>query len=195
MNRVRGYASILLYDQHRSFQWKLGQLQDCTNHCVRALQTAIAGRHTQESLRVAGVDTSVRTGSCLLATINSLLIHIQSARTALCMPKKRSLLELQLFRPNRCFNPPLPPDLLLSYYVSSSKLVCAAYHLQPVQSAAGRQAFSVYQGECQLPYLVDLLHTLNSALHICEELRNKFAVFHDSRTMKALIGADNVYFV
>lgn len=46
----------------------------------------------------------------------------------------------------KCFNPPLPPDLLLSFYISSAKLICAAYHMQQTTAAAAcRQVFHVYQ--------------------------------------------------
>lgn len=79
---------------------------------------------------------------------------LQNARMSLMLPRKRSLAELQQFRPNKCFNPPLPPDLALSIYVSSSKLVCAAYHQLATPPAQPNQpiksSFHVYQGEVQV---------------------------------------------
>uniref|UniRef100_A0A914VPL1 Uncharacterized protein n=1 Tax=Plectus sambesii TaxID=2011161 RepID=A0A914VPL1_9BILA len=168
-------------------QWKLQQLQDAANFCARAIETTLLTLQRVRALRTAGQDGTPAAGRQLARAANHLVSQLQAARAALMMPKKRSLLELQEFRPNKCFNPSLPSDLLLSYYVSSSKIVCAAYHLQATQPAPGRQAFSVYQGECHVPYLADVLQTLNSALQIAEQLKTKLAVFHDCKEMKTFL--------
>lgn len=56
---------------------------------------------------------------------------VGQARSTLCMPGKRTLLELCNSAITRCFNPPLPPDLVFSYYISANRLVCAAYQVTP----------------------------------------------------------------
>lgn len=61
---------------------------------------------------------------------------IGQARSILCMPEKRTLLELCNSTVTRCFNPPLPPDLVFSYYINASRLVCAAYQVTPKTSGA-----------------------------------------------------------
>ncbi|VDM68222.1 unnamed protein product [Strongylus vulgaris] len=80
----------------------------------------------------------------------------------------RSLLELCHFPPTRRFNPPLPQDQLLSFYISSCRLVCASYHMVPKQSAP--QGLSITMAECQLPYLEEVLQQLNLALTHIERL-------------------------
>lgn len=129
-------------------QWKLQQLQDAANFCARAIETTLLTLQRVRALRAAGRQGTPVAGRQLARAAGQLVSQLQAARAALMMPKKRSLLELQEFRPNKCFNPPLPSDLLLSYYVSSSKLVCAAYHLQATQPAPGRQAFRYLSAYC-----------------------------------------------
>ncbi|KHJ75596.1 hypothetical protein OESDEN_13880 [Oesophagostomum dentatum] len=80
----------------------------------------------------------------------------------------RSLLELCHFPPTRRFNPPLPQDQLLSFYISSCRLVCASYHMVPKQSAP--QGLSITMAECQLPYLEEVLQQLNLAQTHIERL-------------------------
>ncbi|VDN25993.1 unnamed protein product [Gongylonema pulchrum] len=83
-------------------QWKLQQLQDANNYWAQALNTVI---------RITNL--------------------IGEARTTLCVPRKRTLLELCNLPVTRCFSPSLPPDLVFSYYISTNRLVCAAYQVTP----------------------------------------------------------------
>lgn len=57
------------------------------------------------------------------------------------MPEKRTLSELCNSTITRCFNPPLPPDLVFSYYIVENRLVCAAYQ---VTSKAGGTLFEMF---------------------------------------------------
>jgi len=129
------------------------------------------------------------------------------------LPKKKSISELHESRINvcctlrvifcwfmlkiynfkqKCFLPALPADLLLSFYVSSAKLICAAYHMQ-IQPTTGRQTFTVYQvdnidinfhsnwfmfqlqGECVVGWLQEIIAYINRSLHLCQQLRDKVA--------------------
>ncbi|VDN44731.1 unnamed protein product [Gongylonema pulchrum] len=110
-------------------QWKLQQLQDANNYWAQALNTVI---------RITNLIGEARTTLCVprkrtLLELCSLPITnlIGEARTTLCVPRKRTLLELCNLPVTRCFSPSLPPDLVFSYYISTNRLVCAAYQVTP----------------------------------------------------------------
>uniref|UniRef100_A0A0M3JAY6 Protein rogdi homolog (inferred by orthology to a C. elegans protein) n=1 Tax=Anisakis simplex TaxID=6269 RepID=A0A0M3JAY6_ANISI len=94
-------------------QWKLQQLQDTANYCVQALTTT-----------VKRIPFQCRKSKTFELKVTNL---IGQARSSLCIPHKRTLLELCNFPSTRCFNPPLPNDLVFSYYIASTRIVCAAY--------------------------------------------------------------------
>lgn len=66
------------------------------------------------------------TGELILAFSKMIKDEIAAARSSILLPRKRSLLELCHFAPTRRFTPLLPPDQLLSFYISSCRLV--SYH-------------------------------------------------------------------
>lgn len=77
------------------------------------------------------------------------------------MPKRKSLVELCQFPPIKSFVPSLPHDILLSYYIASAKIVCAVY--QVALKNNGVQTVTIYQAECQLPRLYEVIQLLNCA--------------------------------
>ncbi|VDN55178.1 unnamed protein product [Dracunculus medinensis] len=145
--------------------WKLQQLLDVGNYCVKALNAIIK----------VILDNNIKANMFAGEGINKL---INLARSTLYLPRKRTLLELCNFPPNRCFIPPLPPDLVFSYYIGSTRLICAAYYTS--FKANGMQNLSVIQSECQLPYLVDLLFSLNKALNTAQQFRYHLKLLNSS---------------
>uniref|UniRef100_A0AC35GJY1 Protein rogdi n=1 Tax=Panagrolaimus sp. PS1159 TaxID=55785 RepID=A0AC35GJY1_9BILA len=153
-------------------QWKIQQLQDTGNQCARALQIIIKGKQRYEKcVQKNGFDS--QSEQLLLGVLQSVKSLVSDARTCLTMPRKKSLLELCQFQPTKSFNPPLPHDILLSYYISSTKLVCAAYQVVTMKQN-GTQSVSVYQAEAHLPHLVDVLHHLNAIFSRVQDLTTKF---------------------
>ncbi|CAI4224692.1 unnamed protein product [Auanema sp. JU1783] len=147
-------------------QWKLQQLQDLANHIVRATSVLcdVMKRLNQLNDEAFGIDS----GELILNAARMIKTEISSARCSILLPRKRSLLELCYFPPTRKFAPPLPQDQLLSFYISSCRLVCASYQIVPKQNA--NQGLSISLAECELPYLDDVIKQLNIAMSIIQRL-------------------------
>lgn len=148
-------------------QWKLQQLQDLGNHIARA-SVSLCDVQQQMKEITGGQMFNSCTGDLILSAALSIKEEISSARSAILLPRKRSLLELCHFPPTRRFAPPLPQDQLLSFYISSCRLVCASYQMVPKQNAP--QGLTISMAECQLPYLDDVLKQLNAAMSSIQKL-------------------------
>uniref|UniRef100_A0A915N1A2 Uncharacterized protein n=2 Tax=Meloidogyne javanica TaxID=6303 RepID=A0A915N1A2_MELJA len=116
-----------------------------------------------------GADTS----QLLLQIFQSVKNDIKLSR-----PKKKSLTELCNFHPIKSFVPPLPHDILLSFYLSSAKLICAAYQ---VAQKEGTQTVTVFQAECQMPKIVELIQQLNVAFAVVHDFLANFNLLIDAK--------------
>lgn len=152
-----------------SVHWKMQQLQDAANATVRARDTLCRGQRRYVEAQQRGADLC----ELLPAIFQAVKADLKLARAALTMPKKKSLIELCHFHPIKSFVPPLPHDILLSFYLSSAKLVCAAYQ---VAQKEGSQTVTVYQAECQVPSLIELVQLLNTAFAVCHDFWANFAL-------------------
>uniref|UniRef100_A0A183GGM4 Coiled-coil domain containing 52 n=1 Tax=Heligmosomoides polygyrus TaxID=6339 RepID=A0A183GGM4_HELPZ len=148
-------------------QWKLQQLQDLGNHIARA-STQLCEADARMLELSHSRQFTTESGELILSAARSVKDEICAARTAIVLPRKKSLLELYNFPPTRRFNPPLPQDQLLSFYISSCRLICACYHMVPKQAAP--QGLSISVAECQLSYLDEVLQQLNTAMIQLEKL-------------------------
>lgn len=153
-------------------QWKMHQIQDLSDYVLKALSIVNVASDIFKS--PGGVD-----GLQISTYLENIIINLHNGRSSVMLPKKKSITELQENRINKCFIPALPADLLLSFYISSAKLICAAYHMQS-QTATGRQTFIVYQGECVVNWLHEIITYINCSLQLCQQLRDKLSVFHGS---------------
>ncbi|CAB3402809.1 unnamed protein product [Caenorhabditis bovis] len=145
-------------------QWKLQQLQDLGNHIARATVGLCEMRVFLDALS----NFSKESGSKILSELKHIKNEICQARLAIQLPRKRSLLELCYFPPTRKFVPPLPQDQLLSFYISSCRLVCASYQMVPKN--VNPQGLSIHMAECQLPHLDEILRRLNLAMNCMQTL-------------------------
>ena len=148
-------------------QWKLQQVQDASNQCVKALQILLKGVKKYNEAIASNKFTPEKTQQLIITVLTLIKEHLKQARNSLTMPKKKSLVELCQFQPIKSFNPPLPHDILLSYYIASAKLVCAAY--QVVSKVNGVQTVTIYQAECQLQQFVEVIQLLSSAFSIAHD--------------------------
>ncbi|CAJ0581185.1 unnamed protein product, partial [Mesorhabditis spiculigera] len=146
-------------------QWKLTQIQDARNLCqrshddVRALiQTLIDEPNLEEPGRAAVREVA-----------ESIKVSLLTARNTLTIPKKRSLLELYHFAPTKKFQPPLSQDVLLSFYVSGAKIVCASYQML-AKSAAPTQSLAVSVAECPLDGFDHALYLLSASINNLQQL-------------------------
>jgi len=152
-------------------QWKLQQVQDLSNYILQAQNLVLAATEATENSKLLD-------GRKVATFLDQIVSNLHSARTSVTLPKKKSLTELQESRTSKCFAPPLPQELLLSFYVASYKLICAAYHMQQ-PTLPGRHTFHVFQGECVIPWLNETLLCVNSAMQLCQQFRDKLGVFHN----------------
>ncbi|VIO91361.1 Uncharacterized protein BM_BM4645 [Brugia malayi] len=145
-------------------QWKLQQMQDADNYYVQALSMIIQKLKWIRHVPPDDISKMSSTATTIIAKITNL---IGQARLTLCMPGKRTLLELCNTAITRCFNPPLPPDLVFSYYISANRLVCAAYQVTPKTN--GAQGLTVTVADCLLSQLVDVLYLTDRALNVAQQ--------------------------
>ncbi|KAK0417200.1 hypothetical protein QR680_012875 [Steinernema hermaphroditum] len=149
---------------HPDIQWKLQQIQDAGNLCVRTLGLVIQGysRIVELSKKCSWCE---ETAEFFVQICTQIAAAIGAARNTLCVPRKRSLLEICHFPPTKCFNPPPPSDILFSYYLSSSKLVCAAYNIAQRPNGGG-QNLTITQADCQLSHISEVLQKLEVAYNV-----------------------------
>ncbi|VDN07333.1 unnamed protein product [Thelazia callipaeda] len=156
-------------------QWKLQQLQDADNYCIRALRTVSRGLRWIKNTKPA--NDAEKVSSTIVDICSQVTNLIVQARSTLCMPKKRTLLELCNSPITRCFNPPLPPDLVFSHYISSNRIVCAAY--QVTSKANGVQGLTVTLADCFLPQLEDVLLLTDRALNIGQKFSHHMCMLRE----------------
>lgn len=152
-------------------QWKLQQIQDAGNHLLSALQMF-------SSLPSVSSDGKLEFQSAeeVEQIVNNLMGCLQRGRACLIIPKKRTIDELQLSRNMKSLQPPLPSDLAVSFYVQSHKLVFAVYHIIS-KDAQGQTKFDVFQAESSVPWLSEVLVLFTVSLQLCQQLKDKVAVF------------------
>ncbi|XP_077870625.1 protein rogdi homolog [Saccoglossus kowalevskii] len=169
--------------------WKLQQVQDAGNH----LQCAV------DFIALKGEHTDFQTAQEVITLMSELMVCLQRARNSLLSPKKYSLEELYRNKSMRAFNPPLPVDSIINFYVHHNKLVMSTYYLTPAQGPrpqkpsvtsiesklgstfeVGQYRYEVaaqYQVECAVPWLNDVITLFTVALQTCQQLKDKIAVF------------------
>jgi hypothetical protein len=172
-NPASGYKGTATPEVH----WKLQQLQDASNFCVKALQLLLKGiKKYEAAIRVKGY--TQESGELLVSVLNAVKDAIKATSSALMSPRRKSLLELCQFHPTKSFNPPLPNDVLLSYYIASTKLVCAVYHVNKAPN--GGQTVTIYQAESPLPYLSETLLLLDNAFSLTHSFISNYAIVSSS---------------
>uniref|UniRef100_A0AC35TIV0 BHLH domain-containing protein n=1 Tax=Rhabditophanes sp. KR3021 TaxID=114890 RepID=A0AC35TIV0_9BILA len=146
-------------------QWKLQQLQDTGNYCVKIHQTLVKAL---ESITKLEQDKSwdLASADFVMSAITQLTDLFKRAKNAMILPRKKTLAELENFQPTKFFNPPLPPDYLISVYISASKVICATYQTQSKVSIPPlpiQNSLNISQAECIVPQFMDVLYVLNVA--------------------------------
>ncbi|CAI5445014.1 unnamed protein product [Caenorhabditis angaria] len=154
-------------------QWKLQQLQDLGNYISRV---TIAFCDLKDQLTHMSVYTN-DSGKRVLEDLRQIKNELCLARASIQLPRKRSLLELCYFPPTRKFVPQLPQDQLLSFYISSCRLVCASYQMVP--KTVHPQGLSVFMAECRLPYLDEILRRLNHTMNSVQRLIGYIEIYQN----------------
>ncbi|XP_013420754.1 protein rogdi isoform X2 [Lingula anatina] len=149
--------------------WKLQQIQDAGNHLAEALHT----------VKEHGREHQFKSGEEVTILLDSIMKSLNTGRTCLVLPKKKTLDELLNNRNMHCFKPPLPSEVSVSFYVHAQKLEMAVYQLQHGQPGQKVEIVSRYQGECQVPWLNDVIVLFTLALQSCQQLKDKISIIEE----------------
>lgn len=144
--------------------WQLQQVQDAVNH----LNEALALIRTSK--------TEYKSASELSQFLTRIMSSLTRSRNSLVNPKKKTLDELQNSKQVRGLAPPIPPELVLSFYFSGWKLILAVYHIV-VDPKTNVSKFNRYQAECVIPWVNEVLLLLTIALQAAQQLKDKVTVF------------------
>ena len=71
--------------------------------------------------------------------------------------------------------PPIPSELVLSFYLSGWKLILAVYHIV-VDPKTNVSKFNRYQAECVIPWVNEVLLLLTVALQASQQLKDKVII-------------------
>lgn len=107
---------------------------------------------------------------------------LQKGRSALFVPKKRTIEELQASRNMKVFVPSVPSDIAISFYVQSHKLVCALYHIN--KDSHNNWKYDVMQADESIPWLSEALVLFTVSLQFCQQLKDKLSVFIQYREIR-----------
>jgi len=144
--------------------WRLQQVQDAANHLQIAADT----------LDSLDVDHQFQSAAEVLHYLNTIMSSLQRGRTALVVPKKRTLEDLINSKNVKSLVPPLPREVAVSFYLQSWKLIFAVYHMV-VDKGVSR--FDRYQAECVIPWVNDALLMFTVALQTAQQLKDKLTIF------------------
>lgn len=93
-------------------------------------------------------------------------------RQCLSLPKRKSLSDLVENQNLQMFNPPLPSDIAVSFYIHTSKLVLALYVLH-TNSQAKVEITHRVQVEAMVKWLHQAIIFFTLSLQQCQQLKDK----------------------
>ena len=74
--------------------------------------------------------------------------------------------------------PTIPPELALSFYLQSWKLIFAVYHIV-TDPKTNTSKFNRYQAEAVIPWVNDVALYLTIALQTAQQLKDKVYLFYE----------------
>ncbi|XP_076453217.1 protein rogdi-like [Babylonia areolata] len=154
----QNYKTAILPDR----VWKLQQIQDAANHLEQALQM-VSFQQT---------DLTFTTPHQLLILLERLNKSVLACRHCLSIPKRKSLQELVFSKTREIFNPPIPQNVALSFYIHGSKVILAIYLLH----MNGQQRMDVSQRlqmEAEVQWLKEAVILFSVASQQCQQLADK----------------------
>ncbi|CAG5126398.1 unnamed protein product [Candidula unifasciata] len=142
--------------------WKLLQVRDAGNHLCNALE--IASKH----------DSSYEYRSVreVFLLLDELMESLMNCRQCLSLPKRKTLQDLLENQNLQMFNPPLPSDVAISFYIHTSKLVLALYCLHQNNQHKVEITHRV-QIEAAVKWLNEAIIFFTLSLQQCQQLKDK----------------------
>ncbi|KAJ8043625.1 Protein rogdi-like [Holothuria leucospilota] len=169
--------------------WRVQQIQDAGNHLKAAL----------DIISDTDPDCEFETGEEVVMLMDSIMSHIQKGQQRLLNPAKPTLEDVFCNKYIKGLYPPLPPDMLLDFYLQGAKLVLKVYHLHAsplpkmqkhsIISAGPRNRNVIELGtsrfeiattatvDSHVPWVGDVITCLTFALQLCQSLKDKIQVF------------------
>ncbi|KAA0199123.1 SMC1A protein [Fasciolopsis buskii] len=133
--------------------YKLQQIQDCHNYitgCLNLIDIAVGTRGKEQ------VSQDVQ-------FLSSLTAYIRNAIDSLTQPPRKTV-EEHMTNPNRrCFHPPVPKDVILSFFVRGPVLVFASYVLGYNGHSKRWEIVGRSSVDCIFPRLKEVLESLHFA--------------------------------
>lgn len=145
--------------------WKLQQIQDASNFLYTA-RLCVEGQDK---------DHIYKSAKEVILILDEVMKNLSQGRSCLAFPKRKSLDELVNNVNMQMLYPHVPNDVALSFYVHSSKLVLALYHLH----LNGQQRVDITsrnQVECTIQWLNEAVMLFTLALQQCQQLKDKIVV-------------------
>lgn len=170
--------------------WKLQQLLDAKNHLEIGLEQICE----QESCG------SITSGHQVIKLMDKAMVCLSRVKTCLIVPEKHSLSDLLTINAHKVLNPPVPEELLINFHVNCDKLVLSVYYFNVLTTAPHQKShhndhssighsfehenrwFEVSSRAeivCTVPWLKDMIVWINTAHQLCQQLKDKFSVFHN----------------
>lgn len=133
--------------------YKLQQIQDCHNYitgCLNLIDIAVGTKGKEQ------VSQDIQ-------FLSSLTAYIRNAIDSLTQPPRKTV-EEHMTNPNRrCFHPPVPKDVILSFFVRGPVLVFAAYVLGYNGHNKRWEIVGRNSVDCIFPRLKEVLESLHFA--------------------------------
>ncbi|CAL1543648.1 unnamed protein product [Lymnaea stagnalis] len=145
--------------------WRLPQVRDTGNHLCNALE--IVSRND-----ASYVYKSVKEVFLLL---DELMESLMKCRQSLSLPKRKSINELMENQNLLVFNPALPSDIAISFYIHTSKLVLALYclHQNGQHKLEKVEITHRIQVEAMVKWLNEAIIFFTLSLQQCQQLKDK----------------------
>lgn len=121
-------------------------------------------------------------GEEVIKLIDGVMSALSKGRSALFVPKKRTIEELQTSRNMKVIQPSVPNDIAVSFYVQSHKLIAAIYMISK-DSHSSTSKFDIFQCETSIPWLSESLVLFTIALQVCQQLKDKLTIFTQYKEM------------
>lgn len=103
--------------------------------------------------------------------LDELMDSLMKCRQCLSLPKRKSIHDLIDNQNLQMFNPPLPNDIAVSFYIHTSKLVLALYVLQ--HNGQTKQITHRVQVEAMVKWLHEAIIFFTLSLQQCQQLKDK----------------------
>lgn len=148
---------------HQSLPWKLQQIQDACNH-LRCASFSISTKD----------DYAFKSVREVTLFLDEVMESIKKGRACLTFPRRKSVEELLNNQNMQVFQPAVPNSVSLSFYIHTSKLILALYHLNHNTQNQKMEILTRHQVECTVKWLNEAIMLFTLAIQQIQQLKDKF---------------------